>query len=160
MSAMNIEDEIAQLRAIMIEAERKISKLDPNNDTYVKRRIAPDGGPMSDAHKYLKPEMTRTVLIRRKLEDGSEVELLQRADLVDPTRDTVVDKTTTARPRVPVTPVKPKPSGVSTHTREEMLTMTLKALSALPEVNGNPDIPAGKTELVDKILEIRTERSA
>lgn len=128
---------------------------------------APDGGAMSDAHKFLNVKHAKTIRVRYKNVKGSD-EAIIRADLFDPKLHEPLEPVRTPR-AIPTASAgrQPRTLGhevqVSAHTRDELLTMTIPNLRTLPEVQTGMEanaIPEKKGALVDAILKVREEATA
>jgi hypothetical protein len=122
-----------------------------------KDRKSPDGGPSSQAHRFITPVLRRTMPVRR-LSDGAEC--LINVEAFDP--DHYEDLAprppggVAAPPRQPRAVVDPNHVPFGTEPAEELLKLTVEVLRAKPEVKlMEGDVPTKKHDLVDAILEVR-----
>lgn len=164
---VNLSNEI---RSQMAELSRKLEALGLGTGTPANRRQpAADGGPRSNAHLTLKTHMLATMEVRLKNLPGKPVALITRSrydpdlhEKVDVRRKrSQLDDTDQGEGDVHVdadegddAPEIPAIK-VGKEKRDQLLTMTIPMLRAMPEVAVMAEVPDKKEQLVDAILKMR-----
>ena len=114
---------------------------------------APDGGPTSKAHTFIKPKVLPTRRI--KFKDSGEVAVINSRDF-DPDYHEPCDKRERTRLDEDVNP-EPRPK-FGTEDRDVLLTMTVPSLQAMPEVKYiEGEVPDKKGPLVEAIIQVRDD---
>ena len=131
----------AQIASLMKTAEQLGIPLSEEKEP----EKAPDGGPTSKAHLFIKTRINPLRRVRR-LEDGAVCLIASRS--FDPGLHEAVEEKTPRKP----TRIE---SNFGDQPKEDLLTMTVARLRELPEVEHIEDVPKTKKELVDAILEVR-----
>lgn len=159
MTLTNDEKQVLQkeLIAEITKLKEKASALGLGDITGSNRPVqkyAPDGGPVSSAHVFMKAQRTSTMTVLRTMPSGEQVEcLINRKDFCD---DTDVDPNASeeARAEKPARKARTrrKKKQAALPTPDELWNMDLAELLQLPEVDGIKDLPESKDELVDRIL--------
>lgn len=137
---------LAEMRALRQRAEQLgIPLSDPQE-----KAMAPDGGPTSKAHRYLKTKIRPLIsvnFVEAHLQ-GAGVVWIAEEDFNEAKHKKV--KVT----RKPTRLVDPSPD-FGEQPRDELLTMTVAALKELPEVEFLEEVPDKKSDLVAAILDAR-----
>jgi len=153
-------DEVQELLRMQAEINSRLAAMGVNREQ--PRAVkAPDGAATSSAHTFLKPVMlsTRTVRFRSGPSKGEEA-IISATDF-DPDLHETVGEVRVRRQlsKDDEDEAPTKKLEVSTHTHEELLTMTVPVLKQLPEIASLPPdtVPDKKAELVKIILKIRAQ---
>lgn len=137
---------LAEMRSLRQKAEELgIPLTDPKEKT-----LAPDGGPTSKAHRFLKTRI-RNLMAVEFVEphlQGAGTVYIAEEDFNENKHRKVKES------RKPTRLVDPSPE-FGDQSREELLTMTVAALKQLPEVEFLDEVPDKKSELVAAILDAR-----
>lgn len=116
---------------------------------------SPDGGPVSDAHTFLKPHLTPTVHVIIK-ESGEEAHI-RPDDFDSALHDKIKAERRARKVQDPGVAEGEETTASSGLTRDNLLTLTVPVLRTQPELSGIPveGLPDKKVELVDLILRRR-----
>lgn len=164
VAMLSHSEKVAIAREIMIAQRDLQSKFEmlgiapPADDKRKFHDPAPDGGPKSDAHRYLPKHFVDTVRVRSK-QTGTEVVINKDVYEQTPELFELVDQEERVQTRLDEYPPEPKVV-VSDVPEDELRLCTMSILRALPEYNHVPDDvreSADKSKLVDAILEVRRE---
>lgn len=149
-----------ELRQQLLDLTRKMDQLGISaTDRSPKPVRAPDGGPVSNAHKYLRTQLVQTVEVKLKHHNGARA-VIRKVDFDPELHEKVVHKQR-VRTRLEDKPVAIDGPAIKVghETRDELLTMTIPMLRALPEAALLKDAPDRKEELVDAVLTLRESLS-
>lgn len=124
-----------------------------------KDKRAPDGGPTSDAHRFLKPVKCPTINVRLKATGDPAV---IREQNFNPDIHEKVAQERRARDVKDPAPNQAAKVQVTQVTEEELLTYSIPVLVAQPELAGvDPaTLPSEKTDLVALIIARRAAQAA
>lgn len=163
MSAMlaTMQAQLAKQQAHIAEQDATLSRLRPKTDAELaaldreRRMPAPDGGPRVDAPDPLIRQVERipTVTVRRLVKAGPTddgITTINASDF-DPAKHERLDAPAAA-PKAATPRTK---SNAAPQTRDQLLTLSLAALSAHPEAKALASLPDGKEAIVDAILAAR-----
>lgn len=147
-----------ELRNQVLELTQKMDQLGISLvDPTPKPTKAPDGGPVSSAHKYLRTQLVQTMEVTLKHQNGARA-IIRRVDFDDELHEKVIPnkRVRTRRGDVVSAPDLDVPTmKLGKETRDELLTMTVPLLRALPESSLLEEVPDRKEELVEAILTLR-----
>lgn len=134
-----------------------------------KRERAPDGGPTSQGHRFLKTQLRQLIRVRMINLPGTPERLI-RADAFDPDEH---EKLVVPRTRVQLDDEDSSPEAKAAadftakvekaraafgkETREELVTFSIGALRDMAEVTLLAKVPEKKADLVDAILKVRED---
>jgi hypothetical protein len=114
-----------------------------------------DGGPRSDAHRYLKTTIFPLISVFRPDADGNMVPVKIRKEQFDPTTMKMANEEEQPK-RQRRTVEKKDIIDVTDLTREELLVLPVSQLRAQPEVKHiDGELPDKKVDLVDEIMAVR-----
>lgn len=137
---------LAEMRSLRQRAEELgIPLTDPKEKT-----LAPDGGPTSKAHRFLKTRIRPLLaveFVEPHLQGVGTVHIAEE-DFNENKHRKVKEA------RKPTRLAEESPE-FGDQSREELLTMTVAALKQLPEVEFLDEVPDKKSELVAAILDAR-----
>jgi hypothetical protein len=127
---------------------------------------APDGGPVSNAHMYMKTTMLPTMEVYRLDEEGEPMKdvgpiVINRSSFDEDLHEKIVVEPRRRRRTKTAAPKQlPDDVRLGSQSREQMLTMTMPLLRALPEAGLLAEVPNIKADLVEAILAVRETYSA
>lgn len=154
-------------RAKMAELTRILDSIGASPKQSGKRRIAPDGGPDSDAHLVLTTQLLATVTVKM-LEHNNEIGIIEKTRF-DPAKHELLTPANVRRKRLQLETEKSNaaqdddddndvdmpPLKLGIETRAELAVKTTELLRAMPEVGFMQKVPDKKEQLVDAILKVR-----
>jgi len=145
--------EVTELRNALAEIQRRLDEVEPQGSAPPKLLSAPDGGPVSDAHRWIKVSKTATVAVFRK-SDGNRVVI--EAEDFDPE---LHERGDAPREVLEDDEEEKVQNSFGNQTRAQLQKFSQKALRELPEYEAlDEDARAAisdKDALVDAILAVR-----
>ena len=159
MTTMTEDDKKELGQALLSQMQDIQTKLDALGIVKEKEnehvKVAPDGGPLSRAHKFLKAQLEQTINVKFKL-TGTRA-IINKRDFNPDVHERVKKRKKTQVMSQPTSSSKEDIPSVKLgdQTKDQLLTMTVPALNQLPEVSLMDDPPKDKAVLVDAILKLR-----
>jgi len=147
---------IRELMAQQADIQAKLSSLGivpaPSED---RSKPALDGGPRSDAHRYLKTTVFPLISVFRPDANGNMVPVKIRKEKFDPATMKMANEEEQPKRQRRTVEKKATPE-VTDLTREELLVLPVSQLRAQPEVKHiDGELPDKKVDLVDEIMAVR-----